>query len=159
MKKNILQRFLYGINLSFGFSMLPIYVFNFHNYLLTRYCKTLGNICIILVFLGYKIINKLFFFYFILPLAFLMLIYKYVINIIGFCTFLNLLNSKRLDKKDKIVKFNLYLVICIRGICQIGLCIGATIGLDLSIYIFSSMYEDVSIFKSYLNELSTTIKN
>jgi len=101
----------------------------------------------------------LFLFYFILPLAFLMLIYKYIINIIGFCSFLNLLNSKKLDKKDKIVKFSLYLAICIRGICQIGMCIGTTIRLDLNIYIFSSMYEDVSIFKSYLNEFSTKIKN
>jgi hypothetical protein len=87
-----------------------------------------------------------------------MLIYKYIINIIGFCSFLNLLNSKKLDKKDKIVKFSLYLAICIRSICQIGMCIGTTIGLDLNIYIFLSMYEDVSIFKSYLNEFSTRIK-
>jgi hypothetical protein len=77
MKRNILQRFVYGINLGFGFSMLPINILNFHNYLLIRYCKILGKICIILVLLGYKIINKLFLFYFILLLAFLMLIYKY----------------------------------------------------------------------------------
>ena len=78
MRKNILKRFVKDINFGFGFSMLPLSIFNLYYHILIRYFIIYDIICIILVLFGYKIINKLFLFYFILPLSFLMLIYLYM---------------------------------------------------------------------------------
>jgi hypothetical protein len=123
-KKTKLQRFLFGIKISWSLPSLPVSVNNFHNYPLIRIFRVIGGISIILFLSSPNWIGNSYLYWIIFMLAMLHFLYILTISIIKICYIIYLWKNKKLEVRnspiDQIASLTIKLAACIKGACVAG---------------------------------------